>query len=107
MTRRGGCAIGPAPTPGRVGFARYGDRLNDLTPYSRELRPGEHPFRVPTESVGPIMTFNVTEYARKLTEAFLMEGGRIVQRTFNHPSELAELAEPMVVNCTGYGARAL
>ena len=53
------------------------------------------------------MTFDVAEYARQLTEAFLMEGGRIVQRTFNHPSELAKLAEPMVVNCTGYDARAL
>ena len=28
-------------------------------------------------------------------------------RTFHHPSELAALAEPVVVNCTGYGARAL
>ena len=53
------------------------------------------------------MTFNVAEYARQLTEAFLMEGGRVVQRTFRHPSELVGLAEPVVVNCTGYGARAL
>lgn len=53
------------------------------------------------------MTFNVAEYARQLTEAFLMEGGRIVSRTFNLPSALADLAEPVVVNCTGYGARAL
>ncbi|HZV83918.1 MAG TPA: FAD-dependent oxidoreductase [Brevundimonas sp.] len=102
-----GGAVGPAPTPGRVGFARYGDRVRDLTPHSREMRPEEHPFRTPTASVGPIMTFNVAEYARQLTEAFLMEGGRIVSRVFHHPAELAELAEPVVVNCTGYGARAL
>ena len=100
-------AVGPAATPGQVGFARYGDRLNDLTPHARDLRPDEHPFRAATASVGPIMTFNVAEYARQLTEAFLMEGGRIVQRVFHHPSELAGLAEPVVVNCTGYGARAL
>ncbi len=102
-----GGAVGPEPTPGRVGFVRYGARLRDLTPDSRDLRPDEHPFRVASASVGPIMTFNVAEYARQLTEAFLMEGGRIVQRVFNHPSELASLAEPVVVNCTGYGARAL
>lgn len=102
-----GGPVGPAPTPGRGGFARYGDRLRDLTPRSRVLRPDEHPFRVPGASVVPILTFNVAEYARQLTEAFLMEGGRIVQRTFHHPSELADLAEPVVVNCTGYGARAL
>jgi glycine/D-amino acid oxidase-like deaminating enzyme len=103
----GGGPVGPAPSPGRVAFAHYGDRLSDLAPYSRELRKDEHPFPLPTARVGPQMTFNVAEYARQLTEAFLMEGGRIVQRRFNHPSELADLAEPVVVNCTGYGARAL
>lgn len=102
-----GGSVGPAPTPGRVGFARYGDRLADLTPHSRRLGPEEHPFPVSEVTALPVMTFNVAEYARQLTEAFLMEGGRIVQRTFNHPSELADLAEPVVVNCTGYGARAL
>ena len=99
--------VGPAPTPGRVGFAQLGERISGLAPWSRPLRPDEHPFIVDRATVLPIMTFNVAEYARQLTEAFLMEGGRIVQRTFNHPSELAELAEPVVVNCTGYGARAL
>jgi glycine/D-amino acid oxidase-like deaminating enzyme len=103
----GGGPVGPAATPGRVGFARYGDRLDDLAPWARELRPDEHPFNVARVTAGPIMTFNVAEYARQLTEAFLMEGGRIVSRMFNHPSELADLAEPVVVNCTGYGARAL
>ncbi|WP_439476747.1 FAD-dependent oxidoreductase [Brevundimonas sp.] len=102
-----GGAVGPAPTPGRVGFVDYGDRLRGLTPRSRALTLEEHPFPVASASVFPQMTFNVAEYARQLTEAFLMEGGRIVQRAFNHPSELAELAEPVVVNCTGYGARAL
>ena len=99
--------VGPAPTPGRVGFAQLGERISGLAPWSRPLRPDEHPFVVDRATVLPIMTFNVAEYARQLTEAFLMEGGRIVQRTFHHPSELADLAEPVVVNCTGYGARAL
>lgn len=105
--RGGNGAVGSAPTPGRVGFVRYGDRLTDLVPHSRELGLGEHPFPVASARVVPQMTFNVAEYARQLTEAFLMEGGRIVQRSFNHPSELAGLAEPVVVNCAGYGARAL
>lgn len=99
--------VGPEPSPGEVDFVRYEGRLRGLTPWSRELRPEEHPFPVESARLFPQMTFNVAEYARQLTEAFLMEGGRIVQRTFHHPSELAELAEPVVVNCTGYGARAL
>jgi glycine/D-amino acid oxidase-like deaminating enzyme len=102
-----GGPVGPAPTPGRVDFARYGDRLQGLAPRSRALTPEEHPFPVESARVLPQMTFNVAEYARQLTEAFLMEGGRIVSRTFRHPSELTQLAEPVVVNCTGYGARAL
>ena len=108
VAKRGGNgAVGPAPTPGRIGFAHYADRLADLVPHTRELGMGEHPFPVASAQVVPQMTFNVAEYARQLTEAFLMEGGRIVQRIFHHPSELASLAEPVVVNCTGYGARAL
>lgn len=102
-----GGAVGPTPSPGRVGFASYADRLRGLTPRSRALTPHEHPFPVKSARVLPQMTFNVAEYARQLTEAFLMEGGRIVQRAFNHPSDLAALVEPVVVNCTGYGARAL
>lgn len=105
--RGAGGAVGPAPTPGRIGFVRLADRVADLTPHSRPLGPGEHPFPVASARVVPQMIFNVAEYARQLTEAFLMEGGRIVQRTFHHPSELAALAEPVVINCTGYGARAL
>ncbi|RYG15605.1 MAG: FAD-binding oxidoreductase [Caulobacteraceae bacterium] len=100
-------AVGPAPSPGDVSFARFRGRLADLGPDSRDLRSDEHPFPVASADVFPNMTFNVAEYARQLTEAFLMEGGRIVSRVFHHPSELADLAEPVVVNCTGYGARAL
>lgn len=99
--------VGPAPSPGHVEFAHYGDRLRGLTPRSRVLSPDEHPFAATAARVFPQMTFNVAEYARQLTEAFLLEGGRIVQRTFHAPSQLSELAEPVIVNCTGYGARAL
>jgi len=100
-------AVGPAPSAGQVAFVNYGGRLRGLTPRSRALTAAEHPFPVASARAFPQMTFNVAEYARQLTEAFLMEGGRIVQRAFHHPSELGELAEPVVVNCTGYGARAL
>src|SRR5690606_7629701 len=99
--------VGPAPTPGEVDFAHYGDRLDGLSPRSRLLSPAEHPFPVAAARLYPQMTFNVAEYARQLTEAFLLEGGRIVQRTFHAPSELSELAEPVIVYCTGFGARAL
>ena len=36
-----------------------------------------------------------------------LAGGRIERREFHSPGELAELPEKVVINCTGYGARAL
>jgi D-amino-acid oxidase len=53
------------------------------------------------------MQFNVTDLAHMLTSDFLAEGGKIVAMTFDTPADLARLKEPVVVNCTGYGARAL
>ncbi len=38
---------------------------------------------------------------------FLLQGGRIVVRTFHTPSDVAALHEPVVVNCTGLGSREL
>ena len=102
-----GAPVGPPAEAVDVRFQHLRGRLADLGPDYRDLTPDEHPFRVAHASAGPEMTFNVAEYARQITEAFLMEGGRIVHRTFHAPSELSELSEPVIVNCTGYGARAL
>lgn len=38
---------------------------------------------------------------------FLLQGGRIVVRTFHSASDVAALREPVVFNCTGLGARSL
>ena len=38
---------------------------------------------------------------------FLVEGGKIERVEFHSPSELNQLAQKVVVNATGYGARAL
>jgi glycine/D-amino acid oxidase-like deaminating enzyme len=38
---------------------------------------------------------------------FLLAGGTIRHREFHAPSEFAHLKEKVVINCTGYGARAL
>ena len=42
-----------------------------------------------------------------LERDFLLQGGRIVVRTFHTRSEIAALREPIVFNCTGLGSRAL
>lgn len=38
---------------------------------------------------------------------FLLQGGRIVVRTFHARSQVAALSEPVIFNCTGLGSRAL
>ncbi|MGH1558573.1 hypothetical protein ACRAWD_14345 [Caulobacter segnis] len=38
---------------------------------------------------------------------FLLAGSKVETRMFNTPAELTGLKEPVVVNCTGCGARAL
>ncbi len=82
-------------------------RLADIHPRSRTLAPHEHPFRTPYARRFTTMTFNIASYQRLLMDDFLREGGEIETREFFHPREFAGLREPVIVNCTGYGARAL
>ena len=99
-------ARGPRPA-GSIHFADYGERLHDIVPQFHDLSAGEHPFPVARVRHGASMQFNVTDLAHMLTTDFLTEGGRIEAMTFDTPADLARLKEPVVVNCTGYGARAL
>ena len=95
------------PAPGAIHFAEYGDRLGDIVPHSRSLTRAEHPFPVDRVRHGVSMQFNVAELGHRLTEDFLIEGGHIEQLIFRSPADFARLKQPVIVNCTGYGARAL
>jgi hypothetical protein len=53
------------------------------------------------------MTFNVAVYSRQLLADFLLYGGKIETREFHSPQELTELPQKVIVNCPGYGGRAL
>ncbi|CAN5151932.1 FAD-dependent oxidoreductase [soil metagenome] len=97
----------PAPAQKEIRFAEYEDALDDILPHSRQLSSDEHPFPVASARRVPVMQFNVADLADRLTTEFLVEGGRIETRTFNTPAELTSLSQPVIVNCTGYGARAL
>lgn len=100
----------PLAGSGFAGEPDYPDlleRLDDIRPRSRPLRPDEHPFRVPHARRFTQMMFNLSVYQRLLLEDFLREGGEFVRREFEQPRQIAGLPEHTVVNCTGYGARAL
>lgn len=106
----------PAPSPARmpvpgapdpIRFAEYAERLDDIVPRSHDLARGQHPFPVESARVGPAMQFNIAELGHRLMADFLAEGGRIETRTFHTPADLTSLPQPVIVNSTGYGARAL
>jgi D-amino-acid oxidase len=90
-----------------IGFVNYQPMVRDLTPQAQLLPAGSHPFPAPYVQRNTSMMFNIPEYGRVLTEDFLMGGGRIVMREFHEPGELTSLKEKVIINCTGYGARAL
>ena len=95
------------PHPQEIRFAEYGERLRDIVPRSVAIPVGTTPFPVASARFGTGLQFNVTELAHRLLTEFLMQGGRIETREFHSPAEVAALPEKVVVNCTGYGARAL
>ena len=98
---------GPNVSAEEVHFASYGQRLAGLTSPYRYLPTNENPFPVAHARVGTSMQFNIAALGQRLTDDFLREGGQIVTMTFDTPADLVRLREPVVVNCTGYGARAL
>jgi len=90
-----------------LGFARYQERIADLTPHSHELPPESNPFPTRYATRNSSLTFNIAGYSRQLVTDFLIEGGRIERAEFHAPSELGRIAQKVVINATGYGARAL
>lgn len=98
----------PAPAPGRPDdFLHLESRLRDIMPRSVALPPGAHPFRAAHVRRNSSLTFNVADLAHQLTSDFLIAGGRIEPRVFHAPGDLTRLKEKAIINCTGYGARAL
>jgi D-amino-acid oxidase len=95
------------PPPGALAFAEYRDRIRDLTPRSQAMAPGSTPFPTPVVRRSSTMMFNIADYGHTLMNDFLTAGGTIQRAAFHAPSDLTELKEKVVVNCPGYGARAL
>lgn len=102
-----GAGAESTPNTDPVRFATFGERVPDLRHRSEVLAPGSHPFPVGAVRRSTAMQFNIAAYARLLTSEFQMAGGRIETREFHTPAELSTLKQKVVVNCTGYGARAL
>jgi len=88
-------------------FIHVSNRIADLTPRPIVMPPGSTPFPTPYVTRSSSMTFNVADYSRQLLTDFLIAGGKIETREFHSPQELTSLAQKVIVNCPGYGGRAL
>ncbi|BFM05653.1 FAD-dependent oxidoreductase [Halioxenophilus aromaticivorans] len=95
----------PAGEPDYPNFSR--DLLPGLTPQPVAIPNKVNPFAAAHVKRHPLLMFNIGEYSELLLNRFHQNGGRIINADFASSSEFAALDESTVINCTGYGARAL
>lgn len=106
---RGGGRPGPRPAyaDSEPGFLHLDDRISDIVPHGQPVPNDMHPFASDQVTRTNILTFNVAALSHQLTEDFLNAGGSFVPAQFNSLSDFNRLKEKVIINCTGYGARAL
>jgi len=81
--------------------------IRDLYPEMRDLRKDEHPFPARYARRFTTMLVEPPIYLNAMLREVRLAGGRIVVRELGGRDEVRALAEPVVVNCTGLGAKAL
>lgn len=81
--------------------------FRSLYPDEEVFGPGRHPFPARYAVRDHTMFIEPPIYLRSLLEDVRIAGGDVVVRTFHDLSEVRELPEPVVFNCTGLGAREL
>jgi D-amino-acid oxidase len=89
-------------------LANTGTRLiGGLYPEVVTYGPGRHPF--PTRYATRFLTMLIepNRYLRALQRDVLLRGGRIVIRSFSDVAQMVALDEPLIMNCTGLGAKEL
>ncbi len=90
---------------------RFANLRREMTPElslgSREYAPGAHPFGDWRVRRSAVMIYNLVPYFRMLLADYLALGGRIEVREFHTPADVLALKQRTIVNCTGYGAKAL
>jgi glycine/D-amino acid oxidase-like deaminating enzyme len=98
----GSTATEPAPE-----FASYARSIRDLTPRWRKVPADATPFKATSVARGEVMVFNIADYGHTLMNDFFIAGGQFRRADFRSPAQIAALGKRVVINCTGYGARAL
>jgi glycine/D-amino acid oxidase-like deaminating enzyme len=93
--------------PPALDFAVYRHRIDDLVPKWRRVPADATPFKAESVARSEIMIFNIADYGHTLLNDFFIAGGQFRRAEFQAPGQIAALGKKVVINCTGYGARAL
>ncbi len=92
----------------RPKFAELQDELiPELVTRGEKFLPGSHPLGQHYLRRKSLMMFNISSYARLLMGDFMTYGGKLEIAEFHSAGDLAKLRERVLINATGYGARAL
>jgi D-amino-acid oxidase len=81
--------------------------VRDLYPDWHDLAPREHPFPARYARRFTTMLIEPPIYLTAMLREVRLAGGRVVVRELASRDEVQELPEPVIVNCTGLGAKAL
>jgi glycine/D-amino acid oxidase-like deaminating enzyme len=95
------------PSQPAVQFASYARSIRDLTPRWHPVPADATPFKASSVGRSEIMVFNIADYGHTLLNDFFIAGGQFRRADFRTPAQIAALGKRVVINCTGYGARAL
>lgn len=79
----------------------------EVFPELQDLKPSQHRFPFRYVRQFDAMLIEPHPYMRALLRDFRLAGGKVVRQEFRELGDVSKLAEPVVVNCTGLGARAL
>lgn len=81
--------------------------IADLFPEGEDLSEEEHPFPWPYVRRSWTMVIQPSTYLRALLRDFRIAGGSVVIRDFASLDDVLTLDEPVIMNCSGLGAREL
>jgi D-amino-acid oxidase len=71
------------------------------------VKPGDNPFPRKYASSFPGIFIETNIYLPQMLADFLLRGGKLHVQAFADRGDVARLAAPLIVNCTGLGAKAL
>jgi len=81
--------------------------IADLIPELRDLTKDEHPFPFPYVRQFDTMFIEPARYLEAMLREFRIAGGTVVVAEFHDVREVLALPHPVIVNCTGLGAKAV